>query len=961
MAAPRQYPGVMVSSTFADLVEHRVALMKALHGQQLHAVAMEDDSARLVDVLQSSLEKVRDSSAYVVVISRRYGSIPAGHDLSLTHLEFREAVRLGRPILVFVMGPRHALTEADVELDAEKRKKLEAFREEAKLAGGAIHRVYKEFNDLAEFSLAATQSVAELRRMLDGPGQPRPSSEPGIPVPPALYAQPRYLGSHAFVGREAQLTTLSDWAGPSDPHTVLLFEAIGGTGKSILTWEWVTRHASGVRGDRAGTFWYSFYEAGAVMADFCRRALAYMTGRPLADFEAKKQLELTELLVQQLVAQPWLLVLDGLERVLVAYHRLDAAHVHDENAGASGDNPCTSIRPDDDDLLRALVTAAPSKILITSRLIPNVFLNRAGQLIPGVWHERLPGLRPSDAEALLRSCGVFGDSAAMRNYLQLHCDCHPLVIGIIGGLVNDHLPARGDFDQWSTDPRGGGGLVLGGLDLVQKRNHILRAAHAALRDASRQLLSTLALLSESVDYETLSALGAGLDEDLTTTVTDLERRGLLQYDKQTRDYDLHPVVRAVAASGVAMAEKQVLGQRVVDHFSSRRAGRHAEVTCLADLRDDLTVVRTLLQMGKTHMAYAALAGDLLRTMSNGLEARPEVLATIKPFFPEGWSGPAAGLMDHQRVYLAVAAGTALHYLGESEEALPVMESVVQWELQRGDGEAVAHHLANLAVSLERLNKFALYRRAAWLCLDLAEVLDVPYVRYTANSIAFSWLVDAGEVLEAEEMWARLTRSASHALLRGELLEYAKLLVWKGTAAGHDIAMAEAKAQQDGNRLLLRKARRIRGIWCAQRGEWAQAAQEFGEAVSMARVVGLADSLSETWFALARFHLGELPLPVDQAAELASARRPAHLPLARLWLAIGDLPRATEHALTAHRYAWADGEPHVRRFELRQAEELLTEIGAPVPVLPPYDPAEHPKEPWEEQVEGLIAKLRAAKS
>jgi hypothetical protein len=58
---------------------------------------------------------------------------------------------------------------------------------------------------------------------------------------------------------------------------VLLFDAIGASGKSMLTWEWTTGHATKVRGDWAGRFWYSFYERGAVMAAFCR-ALAYVTG-----------------------------------------------------------------------------------------------------------------------------------------------------------------------------------------------------------------------------------------------------------------------------------------------------------------------------------------------------------------------------------------------------------------------------------------------------------------------------------------------------------------------------------------------------------------------------------------------------------------------------------------------------------------------------------------------------------
>ena len=97
----------------------------------------------------------------------------------------------------------------------------------------------------------------------------------------------------------------------------------------------------------------------------------------------------------------------------------------------------------DDELLRQLAVASPSKILITSRLVPRVLLNAANQPIPGVLHERLPGLRPADAEALLRTCGVQGDSQQIQDYLQRHCDCHPLVTGVVAGLINDYLPARG--------------------------------------------------------------------------------------------------------------------------------------------------------------------------------------------------------------------------------------------------------------------------------------------------------------------------------------------------------------------------------------------------------------------------------------------------------------------------------------------------------------------------------------
>src|SRR5689334_20711540 len=173
--APRQFMGVMISSTFEDFKQHREALIGAIIGQGLHPIAMEHDSARPAGtVIDSSLQKVRDGAAYIGIIGARYGNIPESVEhnpegLSLTELEFREARDLGRPILLFIMGPDHDVKQRDVENDPAKRHKLEGFRAEAKrsLTGSRIHRVYKIFNSLSEFEAAAIHAVAELRRLLD--------------------------------------------------------------------------------------------------------------------------------------------------------------------------------------------------------------------------------------------------------------------------------------------------------------------------------------------------------------------------------------------------------------------------------------------------------------------------------------------------------------------------------------------------------------------------------------------------------------------------------------------------------------------------------------------------------------------------------------------------------------------------------------------------------------------------
>lgn len=96
-----------------------------------------------------------------------------------------------------------------------------------------------------------------------------------------------------------------------------------------------------------------------------------------------------------------------------------------------------------------------------------MLLNAARMPVPGVRRVLLPGLRPADAEKLIRACGVSGTSQKIQDYLQRHCDCHPLVTGVIAGLVNDYLSARGSLDPWAGDPSGGGQLDLAALDLAQ--------------------------------------------------------------------------------------------------------------------------------------------------------------------------------------------------------------------------------------------------------------------------------------------------------------------------------------------------------------------------------------------------------------------------------------------------------------------------------------------------------------
>ena len=59
-----------------------------------------------------------------------------------------------------------------------------------------------------------------------------------------------------------------------------------------------------------------------------------------------------------------------------------------------------------------------------------------------------------------------------------------------------------------------------------------------------------------------------------------------------------------------------------------------------------------------------------------------------------------------------------------------------------------------------------------------------------------------------------------------------------------------------------------------------------------------------------------------------------------------------------RWAWAEGEPYVHRYELTKATELLQRLNVPIPNLPPYDPANEEPFAWEADVVALLERVRA---
>ncbi|MEM9387325.1 MAG: DUF4062 domain-containing protein [Pseudomonadota bacterium] len=1041
MDTPKQFQAIMVASTFADLKEDRRAVIDAINRHGFRAEVMEYSGAQAEsNVIDASLKMVRNAAALVTVIGHRYGQIPLCPDsnpdeLSITELEFNEAIRLDRPILLFIMGDDYAVKPAHVERDPERLKKLHAFRERAKKmgAGSEVERIYQVFNTKEEFLVAATTAVAKVASFLDrqaaaspNTGQLPTQSVDGLhaAAAPDLRALPRYLGSHRFVGRQAELNMLDDWCAAADPNPMLLFEAIGGSGKSMLTWTWLNAHAPVVRDDWAGRLWFSFYEGGATMRSFCQEALAYITSTPVEEFRKLTTRAMMPDLLAQLEARPWLLVLDGLERILVAYHRVDAPHMRDGEVEQATDqildrDPRAAINPEDDELLRRLAGPSQSKVLVSSRLTPQALVNNANARVPGVRHEPLYGLRPSDAEAMFRACEVTGDGASIRRYLQRNCDCHPLVIGALAGLVNEYLPDRGNFDAWLEDPAAGGKLGLADLDLKQRQHHILDAAINSLPPPDRRLLQTLSLLNGSASYDTLRAFNphmppapakpqefrpfryedseerllarqkhqqaqteyeqqlstwqdspeyAAAIADFDETLRQLERRGLLQYERGLKSFDLHPVVRGVASGRLNDSEAREIGEGVVDYFSGKPLDTWEQAKSLHDLAPGIQLVVTLTRMGEFERASRAYLGDLVSALNHSLQAKSEQQRVLKPFFPDGWHGRVMSNSPRNQAMLLGAAGVAFSRQS-SRLALDLRQRALRIWIDEESTGHVCSALREVGGCLEEMGDLGVAAKCYQEALTLAETARYEDSVFSTLLFIYNTAQRRGDTTKADEHYARLSTSLkgrNQSALQRSRLETIRAhdMYHRGHPEDALTTKASLLCKEASNRLYLHFCLMLQGEILLDRDEVVPALAPLTEAVRLLRESGEDAPRAESLLALAKLRAGQESEARDVAEryddlELSSFEQNGGLTLviATIWQELGEGELAVKAALRAHHFACGRGEPYVVRFRLNRAIRLLEDLGQTLPPIPQYDPSEDLRFDWEGDLRALNEKAR----
>jgi hypothetical protein len=249
---------VVISSTARDLPDHRKEVMTACQRQGMVPTMMENLPASDDDAIVASLRLVDEADIYLGIFAYRYGYVPKNRDISITEMEYKRAVERGIPCLIFFMHEDHPVKGTDVET-GDGAAKLKTLKEQL-----AAAHVVSFFKSPADLRANVIDSLAHYRER----NETAFHYISDIPKPPEIYIAHPYtlLQTHDLIGRASELNLLTDWvAKPSaSVYQARIFNvvAIGGMGKSALTWKWFNDIAPNEMKPMVGRMWWSFLRIG---------------------------------------------------------------------------------------------------------------------------------------------------------------------------------------------------------------------------------------------------------------------------------------------------------------------------------------------------------------------------------------------------------------------------------------------------------------------------------------------------------------------------------------------------------------------------------------------------------------------------------------------------------------------------------------------------------------------------
>jgi tetratricopeptide (TPR) repeat protein len=972
---PEQPPvrRILISSTALDLPEHRRHARDACERMSMLPLVQEQLAASPAGALAESYRLVDQADFYLGIFAFRYGTVPDGQEKSISELEYDRAVKRGIPTFIFIAHDEHPVRDVEKGALAEKLAALKERLKKAHVVGTFRSPEDLRSEILHTLSAYRQDDTTKLHYIAD------------IPRPPEPWVAHWYslLGNRPLVGRREELNLLTDWVArpPSDVYhaRVLALVAIGGMGKSALAWHWWNEIAPQEMKPLAGRMWWSFYESDARFENFTARALSYVTGRPLAETEKVPHRDREDQLLRIFDREPHLVVLDGLERELVAYARIDAAHLADEDLDAEtahkiaqptglpgaatqslvGDAKLRQTAdPRTGHFLRRLTQVRAARILVTTRLFPYELQEVNGKPLPGVFVTFLPGLSDDDAVELWRSLGISGARDALVPFFRSF-EGHPLLVRALAGEIARDRRSPGDFYKWKERHPDFNPFAL---PLVQSKSHVLEYALKGLAPEELALLRAIAGFRMPAAYETLAALLVGEDrstqpfsrEDaFDRALANLDDHGLVGWDRRANRYDLHPIVRGVVWSATGAGDRQVIAERMRAHFEPMPVIDLDTVERLDDLTPAIELYVSEIRLGRFDEAFKVYVERLGEAMIDRLYATRQEVELLELLFPAGVEhAPSLQEPDSQAFALNLIANS-LAESGQPGRVVPHLRRAAILVERAGPKGVLGFSLLHLSFAL--LATGALHKAEGSAFRALALLGHGSSSLHCVGLVRAIRGLDDGEKVLHRSLLLCESQSVQEALFA---LQLAELALRRGDVAAacllidrHWLVAGRERFEQ-----ALIVAARVQGEVALALGALDVADERLHHALTRVRAVNFVEEELFALTALAALHLrrGDIARAREHLDAVWDAAERGPYPLrhadarnvlAEIEIHQGHRDAAVATATAAYRLAWCDGPPFAYDYGLRTARAHLQTLGAPEPELPPFDPSKH--EPIEE--------------
>lgn len=756
-----------------------------------------------------------------------------------------------------------------------------------------------------------------------------------------------------FTGRKAERTMLTEWLLNDPNHPMLILRALGGFGKSVLTWYWLT-HDLNPRQWKKVVFW-SFYEGDASFENFLRETLLYLGVLNAEQLNPRQQ---TEVLLNLLQNPSILLILDGFERVLRAYGSMGAAYQGDEiQNDDSQDTSRDCVNMLADAFLRGIGAFGflmRSKILMTTRLTPRA-VEKHGQFLQGVREEELRAMHKDDAVEFFHAQGIRGTHTEIEAACEPY-GYHPLSLRILSGyIVNDrNLP--GDITAAKN-------LEIT-KDIIQNKHHILEVGFNSLSSPQKKLLGRIACFRAAMDYEALKTLHGDGKGSLSfdNSLKILESRGFLHWDRKTNKYDLHPIVRRFAYDLLTATDRTGAHERLVNYFQA--IPEREKVEKLEDLAPVIELYHHMVRAGNLDEARTLFRDRLHDQMYYQFGAYQLQIELLRALFLDGEEKPPRLKGEAWQAWTLNSLANSYSLSGQPRRAIPLWEQAIKLGEAKGDKKNLAIRLGNVAQFQLAIGALSEAERNLRRYIELSRELEIEGKNADGYAELGRLLTYRGEYLEAEKLfdiaqkyfkkgegppnylginWSYralrfllMTREEATLDTRKSNNEY-RILAIESAKRALELADEDARTDSPTPRDYVR-AYWILGAAYRANNDLTLAEENLSKALNLCRQINAVDHEADILLDVARLRYAQGDFKDAQAkaseALVITERSGYVLQGADVNLFLAqyaleqekDKVKAKEYALEAKKLATCDGPPYYYKVAYEEAEAMLEKLG-----------------------------------